>query len=534
MSENEYRDAGDRDNDGESAGGGTEEFAHGSPALSRMSSRERRNYEREQRKRRQEAAKQRRRAIREEARRRRAGEPIEQPVEPDSGQLLGGEGAGAHEPDAATAATADSVSEPIDTGDFADVDDDDDGDGDAVGALDLSNLSRKQRREVRKRHREEMREAAKRERRRALAEERLGADEDAAHGDPSGGQGEPEQSGPDNEEPAPIGDEQTSAGEESEVAEPVSSETEAPSAPIVPQTPSEQEAADRIEVAERREEAALIAASEQEANASANRRVREVQQIQRVAEHGGTEGAEAGSRAWSPGAELDEDGHPIAPFADELRATEEHIRRRHQRDQELVEELDATEVRIGETRERTQQAIEDAQRRLEEIQSQAAEAEERASRAEQISEYKQAEAEREHRLLEMLEKINEAERRAREAEARARRAVADVARPFEPLKAPSPLPPDAPASIEDLKSRPFDPNAAEGEEQQQEVDPDVPVNINEGTFEQLRAVGLSVTQVGRLLAVRERTGGFASVDELDSIPGFPREFLDSVKDRLTA
>jgi DNA uptake protein ComE-like DNA-binding protein len=247
---------------------------------------------------------------------------------------------------------------------------------------------------------------------------------------------------------------------------------------------------------------------------------------------------EAGeAHVWRPGAELDAEGHPIAPFADELRATEEHIRRRRQRDQELVEELDATEVRIGETRERTQQAIEEAQRRLEEIQAQATEAEERASRAEQIAEYKQAEAEREHRLLEMLEKINEAERRAREAEARARQAVADVARPFEPLRAPNPLPPDAPASIEDLKSRPFGPGASEGEsgggESDEAIDPDAPVNINEGSFEELRAVGLSVTQVGRLLAVRERISGFSSIEELDSIPGFPREFLDSVRDRLT-
>ena len=221
------------------------------------------------------------------------------------------------------------------------------------------------------------------------------------------------------------------------------------------------------------------------------------------------------------------------PFADELRATEEHIRRRRQRDQELVEELDATEVRIGEVRERTQGAIEEAHQRLEELQSQAAEAEERAGRAEQIAEYKQAEAEREHHLLEMLEKINEAERRAREAEARARRAVAEVARPLEPLKAPEPLPVEEPESIEDLKSKPAYPPAAEQQPAASaEIDPDQPVDINAASFEQLRAVGLSVTQVGRLLAVRERVGGFESVDEVDSVPGFPQEFLDSVKERL--
>lgn len=499
MSENDYRDAREGDHDGDDAGpGATEEWTAGAPALAGMSPRERRNYEREQRKRRQEAAKQRRRAIREEARRRRAGEPVEDPE--SAGGIASGEAAEA------------VAGEPIDTADFADPGDSD-GES-APAAPDLSKLSRKERRELRKQHRAEMREAAKRERLRALADDR------AARADY-------------DEQPAPTGDARTSAEQENDVADPGSTDSEAP---IVPQTPSEQEAADRIEAAEQREEEALIVASEQEASASADRRVREVQQIQRVAEQGAAEAAMGETHVWTPGAELDEDGHPVAPFADELRATEEHIRRRRQRDQELVEELDATEVRIGETRERTQQAIEEAQRRLEEIQTQATEAEERASRAEQIAEYKQAEAEREHRLLEMLEKINEAERRAREAEARARQAVADVARPFEPLRAPNPLPPDAPASIEDLKSRPFDPSASAGEsggEPGEAVDPDAPVNINEGSFEQLRAVGLSVTQVGRLLAVRERTGGFSSIEELDTIPGFPREFLDSVKDRLT-
>ena len=60
------------------------------------------------------------------------------------------------------------------------------------------------------------------------------------------------------------------------------------------------------------------------------------------------------------------------------------------------------------------------------------------------------------------------------------------------------------------------------------------IDVNEATFEQLRNAGLSVTQTGRVLAHRERAGGFSSIDELDAIPGFPREFLDQVKPNLTA
>jgi len=58
------------------------------------------------------------------------------------------------------------------------------------------------------------------------------------------------------------------------------------------------------------------------------------------------------------------------------------------------------------------------------------------------------------------------------------------------------------------------------------------ISLNRASFDELRSAGFSVTQTGRLLAYRERSGGFRSIDELDSIPGFPKEFLDSVKHRL--
>ena len=45
---------------------------------------------------------------------------------------------------------------------------------------------------------------------------------------------------------------------------------------------------------------------------------------------------------------------------------------------------------------------------------------------------------------------------------------------------------------------------------------------------------MSVTQTGRVLAHRERAGGFSSIDELDDISGFPRDFLDRIKPRLKA
>jgi hypothetical protein len=48
----------------------------------------------------------------------------------------------------------------------------------------------------------------------------------------------------------------------------------------------------------------------------------------------------------------------------------------------------------------------------------------------------------------------------------------------------------------------------------------------------LRAFGLSVTQTRRLLDAREALGGFASLDQLDEIPGFSRELRASLRSEL--
>jgi DNA uptake protein ComE-like DNA-binding protein len=59
------------------------------------------------------------------------------------------------------------------------------------------------------------------------------------------------------------------------------------------------------------------------------------------------------------------------------------------------------------------------------------------------------------------------------------------------------------------------------------------LNLNQATYEELRERNLSVTQTGRVLAYRDRVGGFKSLDELDSIPGFPHSFLADLKANLT-
>jgi DNA uptake protein ComE-like DNA-binding protein len=60
------------------------------------------------------------------------------------------------------------------------------------------------------------------------------------------------------------------------------------------------------------------------------------------------------------------------------------------------------------------------------------------------------------------------------------------------------------------------------------------LDLNAATFEQLREIGMSLTQSNRVLAYRERMGGYRSVDDLDAVPGFPRNFLNGLKAKLRA
>ena len=58
------------------------------------------------------------------------------------------------------------------------------------------------------------------------------------------------------------------------------------------------------------------------------------------------------------------------------------------------------------------------------------------------------------------------------------------------------------------------------------------VSLSSGTFEEYRALGMSVTQAKRVIAYRERDNGYATVDDLDRVPGFSQRFLGELKQRL--
>jgi DNA uptake protein ComE-like DNA-binding protein len=90
------------------------------------------------------------------------------------------------------------------------------------------------------------------------------------------------------------------------------------------------------------------------------------------------------------------------------------------------------------------------------------------------------------------------------------------------------------APVED-EPEPAEPAASEpvaGPERSDQAAGEGLVDLNSAGYEELRDLRLSVTQTGRVLALRERSGGFKSVDELDSIPGFPRDFLLELKQKV--
>jgi DNA uptake protein ComE-like DNA-binding protein len=55
------------------------------------------------------------------------------------------------------------------------------------------------------------------------------------------------------------------------------------------------------------------------------------------------------------------------------------------------------------------------------------------------------------------------------------------------------------------------------------------IDLNEATFEELRAFGLSVNQTARVLAQRQQRGGFKAVSDLTAIPGLPHDLLQQLQ-----
>jgi DNA uptake protein ComE-like DNA-binding protein len=199
-------------------------------------------------------------------------------------------------------------------------------------------------------------------------------------------------------------------------------------------------------------------------------------------------------------------------------------------DQDLTAEIQTVEQRLQAEKATRERALADAQTRLREVEARAEAAERRAETAERLAKLKAEEAEREQRLRRVVTDVERAEQRALEAERRAaaaERAAMEGARAAAPASAEqpqsetsseAPAAPPPPGPDAGMAAPP----AARGQ-----------LNVNDASFDDLRGLNLSVTQATRVLAYRERLGGYKSLDDLDDVPGFPQDVLSELKQRVT-
>jgi DNA uptake protein ComE-like DNA-binding protein len=58
------------------------------------------------------------------------------------------------------------------------------------------------------------------------------------------------------------------------------------------------------------------------------------------------------------------------------------------------------------------------------------------------------------------------------------------------------------------------------------------LDLNSASFEELRELGLTITQSARVIAYRDTRGGFGSLDELAEVPGFSRDTLGDLRSQV--
>lgn len=201
---------------------------------------------------------------------------------------------------------------------------------------------------------------------------------------------------------------------------------------------------------------------------------------------------------------------------------------------EAAPDLADAERRLQADREAREQTLGQAEARLRDLEARAEAAERRAAFAEQLASLKAEEGEHERRLDEIVARIDQAEQRARLAEIRAEEAERTASEALRGGGAISPAAPSPPAAA------PMPPVAASSspDPRPAAAPPPVPpaggaIDINAAGFEELRSVGLSVTQATRVMAYRERFGGYGSVEDLARVPGFTPDVIEALRGQIT-
>ena len=167
---------------------------------------------------------------------------------------------------------------------------------------------------------------------------------------------------------------------------------------------------------------------------------------------------------------------------------------------ELRDQVDAAERRLQSRDAETRSRVDDAEMRLEEFPAKAREVEQR---------------------------IKAIEERVSAAGRAVQKLAAPDAPPASSLFSSPPEPPPTAPEIEP------EPRPEPGAPEPGPEDPGTSFDVNRIGFEQLREIGLSVTQAARLLASRDARGAFKSMDELNDLREFSKELIDELMRRLT-
>jgi DNA uptake protein ComE-like DNA-binding protein len=136
----------------------------------------------------------------------------------------------------------------------------------------------------------------------------------------------------------------------------------------------------------------------------------------------------------------------------------------------------------------------------------------------------------EEQLTKLRDERDDALKKLREAEKRLEAAPAE--KPAAPKPQPKPAEKAKPAAKKAASPKPATAKAKPEPEPEEELELTGPVALNEATFEELRALGFSAAQANRVIAYRDRLGGYKALDDLETVPGVQREFLTKLKDRL--
>ncbi|MGZ5325274.1 MAG: helix-hairpin-helix domain-containing protein [Solirubrobacterales bacterium] len=195
-----------------------------------------------------------------------------------------------------------------------------------------------------------------------------------------------------------------------------------------------------------------------------------------------------------------------------------------------------------------ERALEELRQRLEEIEVRVVQAEERAGSAEDRARFAEQRAEqaarREEQLRAELAAAHEAAERR--VEVHNHRTQAPVSAAEEEMSDFPDLAREVEERVRAIEDRVASSNraiqelAAPGAPPAVEPDPDPDpdegaggmLDINRISFEQLRDLGLTVTQAARLLASRDARGRFRSLDELNELWGFSRDLIENLMRRL--